>query len=1020
MRLNYYLLLILTFLSTATIVAQDRLMKGFVSDPAGLPLPGVNVIVKDTDRGTQTDFDGKYSIEINEGETLVFSFIGFSNQEIKYTDQNEISVVLKEELNSLDEIIVVGYGTQSKRTLTDNIVKLDSDDIKEVPVSNFQSTLVGKAAGVQITQNNGKVEGGLNIRVRGAASLTSGTQPLYVLDGIPLYNSDESNNQAPVNPLISLSPNEIESIEILKDASAVAIYGSRGANGVVIITTKKGKEGKTQFSLNTSHGFSSPTNTREFLNSAQYVELFTEAAINSVGAIFDTEADAISFVEGRFDRYSNNTDWRNGVIDTDWVDLALRDGEITDADFSMSGGNSKTNFFFSGSVSDNKGIVQGNDLLRYSSRANINHKFNDRFSLGMNLSYSRTEIDRIANDNAFVTPLQSIAQTPLTAPFLEDGTANPNTLYANFLLQDQNAFYKTKIRRVIGRLFSNYEFIDGLKLNSSFAYDLYAQTEDQYIGSLAPFQSTNGSAFASSVDVENYIISNYFSYDKVFKDIHTLSLVAGTELNKTTRRFISVTSNQFPSDDFQTVTGGAEVVAGAGSETAFAFLSYFARATYDFKGKYLFKASIRRDGSSRFGVNERFGIYPALSGGWIISNEDFMNDSEVLSFLKIRVSWGDAGNAEINNFPSRFLFGAVAYNQRPGISFTQAGNPDLTWETTEQTDIGLEYGFLNNRITGEIDYYVKSTGGLLFNEPLVPSAGGPNNPTVGDPTISRNIGELRNTGVEFTLNTKNILTENFSWSTNFNISNNENEIISLPNGNQDIINGQNINRVGEVANAFFLLEYAGVDPANGDALYILNSENADGSLNKETTTNANEANRIAIGNPFPEWYGGLTNNISYKNVDFSFTLQGEFGASIYNGGGRFMSASADFFDNQTIDQLDRWQQPGDITDVPQVRLFQGNGTAQSTRYLEEANFVRLRNITLGYSLPVDVIQKYGFSNIRIYLTGVNLLTFTNYEGFDPEARTDAAGVRGGTPNPGQEFYSAPPAKVLSLGLNLNF
>jgi TonB-linked SusC/RagA family outer membrane protein len=1005
MRKNLHFIISFLFCLVCSIsVAQQRQISGTIVDDEGTPLLGVNVIIVGTSTGTQSDLDGKYSLSVTDSQSLAFSYIGYEKQTILVGTKTVLNVTLLNDLNKLDEVLIVGYGTQSKRTLTDNIAKITSEDIEGIPVSNFQNTLVAKAAGVQVTQTNGKVEGGLNIRVRGAASISAGTQPLYVIDGIALYNQSESSNGAPVNPLLTLSPNEIESIDILKDASSTAIYGSRGSNGVVIITTKQGKDGKAVFSANVSGGTTSATNTRNFLNSSQYVELFREAAINSAD-IFGSEADALAFVEGRFDRYSNGTDWRNNEVDTDWQALALRDGQVYDADFSARGGNAKTKFFFSGAFNDTKGIVLGNDLQRFNARSNVSHKFSDKFNAGMNLSYSRTVIDRIANDNAFVTPLQAIAQTPLTPAFLEDGTANPNTLYANFLLQDQNAFYQTIIRRLTGSVYGDYEFIEGLKLNSTFAYDLYYQTEDNFVGRNAPFQSTDGEAFASDVNTERYVITNFLSYDKQF-GLHTIGAVAGLELQETSRRFTSVTSNQFPTDDFTTISGGAEIVAGVGNVSADALYSTFARFTYDYADKYLFKASVRRDGSSRFGANFQYGTFPAVSAGWVMSKEEFLADSKTLSFLKLRASYGETGNQEIGDFSSRFLFGASSYNQRPGLSFTQPGNPDLTWEKSTQLDLGVDYGLLDDRITGEIDYYVKNTDGLLFNVPIVPSAGASG--------ITRNIGELQNQGFEFVINTKNIQTDDLTWNTSFNIATNTNEVKSLPNDNKDIINGRNILRTGETARAFYLLEYAGVDVDNGDALYVINSENADGSLNRDTTNNPNDANRIVVGNPFPEVFGGLTNTVLYKDLDFSFTLQGEWGASIYNGGGIYQSANADFFDNQTSDQLNRWQNPGDVTNVPEARLFAGNGTANSTRYLNKSNFVRLRNITLGYSLPTSLIEDYSLTKLRVYVTAVNLLTFTNYEGgYDPEARSDAGGI-------GQEFYSVPPAKIVSLGVNINF
>ena len=996
MEKKYYVWLVLLFFNVTMVLAQEKTVSGAVNDQDGLPLPGVSVLIKGTTTGVQTDFDGNYSIEVNNGDTLVFSYLGFKSQEIIITNQQDLNVTMQEDVTALEEIVVVGYGSQSKRNLTDNIVKLDSKDIVGVPTPSVFNSIAGKASGVQISQQNGKVEGGLNFRIRGQASISAGTNPLYVIDGIPLTNANESTNGAPLNPLLTLSPNEIESITILKDASSSAIYGSRGANGVVIITTKSGKEGKSKFSVNFSTGVSDPANTRDWLNAAQYVELFTEAAERSPFGDLSGE-----FLEDRFDRYANGTDWRNLEVDTDWEDLAFQNGSVRDFDFSVSGGNTKTSYFFSSAYNDTEGIVKGNFLDRISGRLNINHQFTDRFKVGMNVSYSRVNIDRIANDNAFVTPLQAIAQAPISPALLDDGSPNPNTLYANFLLQDEHAYLNTVVKRLLGGITGEYKMYDFLKFNTQFSYDQFDQTADSFTGRLAPFQSTNGQAFASNVNTENYIFSNYLTFNKKLKDIHDVTIVAGMEYNQSKRRANSVTGTQFPTDDFQTINSAAEITAGAGSFTKFSFLSYFARATYSLMGKYNFKASIRRDGSSRFGENNRFGYFPAFSAAWIISEENFLKNSNVLSFLKLRGSWGQVGNAEIGNFPSLTLFQGVSYNQRPGITLTQAGNSDLGWESSSQTDFGLEFGFLKNRLSGEIAFYSKDTDDLLFNEPLPGSSGNPNGGG-----ITKNIGRLESKGVEFSLNTTNITTKDFNWTTNFNFAKNDVEIKELPNGN-DVINGRNILREDEQLNAFFLIEYAGVDPENGDAIYNLN----DGSGG--TTNDPNEAERIIAGRPLPEWIGGLTNTFSYKGFDFSFTFQGEWGASIYNSGGRFQSANADFFDNQSTDQLRRWQNPGDSTDIPEARLFGGNGTAHSTRYLQDGDFIRLRNITLGYSLPKSVLDTLKMDSVRLYVTGLNVITITDFDGYDPESRGDAGGV-------GQVFYSAPAARTFSLGLNLNF
>jgi len=991
-NLKHFLWLMLV-LSVQIAVAQGGSISGTVTDNKGVPIPGVNIVLKGTSVSTQTDFDGNFKIQANAGDVLVASYVSFATVEVKAS--NAMTIKMVETQNELEAVLVVGYGTQSKKNLTDNIARVTAKDIQQVPVANVQNALVGKLAGVQITQTNGKVEGGMNIRVRGAASISASTQPLYVLDGIPLITDDESSNGAPTNPLLTLSPNEIESIDVLKDASSSAIYGARGANGVVIITTKKGKEGKGNFSLNFSQGISEATHTKKFLNAKQYVELLQEAGRN---------VDDLESVEDELEYLSQGTDWRNGEIDTNWQDIALRTGYTTDADFSVSGGDDRTKYFFSGAYNNTTGIVDSNSLERITARSNVSHKVSDFFTAGMNIGFSRSLIHRVQDDNSFSTPMQAVAQAPISQARLEDGTPNPNTEYVNYLLAKDNTSWKTIMRRVTGKIFGELKLAKGLKFNSDFAYDLLTQTEDYWQGKNAPFMATDGAVFATSVNTESYIFSNYFTYDHTFGENHTINAVAGMEFNKYNRRYQDVNSIYFPNDSFHTVNGGAEVNEGHGSETDYAFVSQFGRFNYSFKNKYLFKASIRRDGSSRFGKNERYAVFPAFSAGWVMSQEEFLKDNTVVSYLKLKASWGQVGNAEVGNFASRQLYSPNSYNLKSGLTFSQAGNDNLTWEKSSQTDVGVEVGFLN-KINLEVDYYDKRTDGLLFAKPLALSSGAT--------SINTNIGEIKSSGFEFTLNTKNIETEKFKWTTSFNLTTNESKVKSLPNNNTDVISDYNINRVGENISSFYLVEYAGVDPTNGDALFVKNTVNADGSLDKSTTNDYSEAKRIVAGNPFPTLMSGLTNTMNYKNFDFNFTFQGEWGASIYNSAGQYQSTAADYFDNQTADQLNRWQNPGDITNVPQARFGGSNGTQESTRYLDKADFIRLRNVTLGYSLPKETVQKAGMSSLRIYFTAVNLLTFTGYEGTDPEARRDDSGI-------GEDFYSAPPAKTMAIGVNINF
>lgn len=968
------------FLFSIVAFAQQSI-SGTITDDAGVPLVGATILVQGTSTAVTTDFDGKFSINASMGDMLEASYVGYSNQLIS-VDSSTVNFVMS--ADQLTEVIVTGYSSQSKRNLTDNIASVSANDINGIPTPNAINTLAGKVTGVRVAQTNGKIESGYSFRVRGQSSISAGTRPLIVLDGIPLITNNESSNGSPTNPLITLNAGDIESIDILKDASAASIYGSRGANGVVIITTKSGTKGKNKIDVNISNGWSTKTNGRDWMDADEYIELFREASINAGYPGYE-----------EFYMSTISPSWE--TTDTNWEDIALVNGHTRDFSVASSGGNDKSNYYMSVAHNDTKGIVFGNEMKKISVRSNLETRAKDFLTLGLNINLSRADIDRVANDNAFVTPLQAIALSPVSPAYV-DGEPYADTQYPNFLLQDKYGTYNTIVRRITGRFYGTAEVNSDLKLNSSFSYDLYAQSEDSFNGMLTPFQSTNGDAFASNYTTENFIYSNYLQYDKEIGNNHSLSVVVGTELNKSKRRSATVIGEQFPTDDFQTISSAAEIVSGTGGFTRYSFVSYFARANYSFADKYLVKLGLRRDGSSRFGNNVRYGTFPSLSAGWILSEEDFLNNQSIFSFLKLRASWGEAGNAEIGNFASLGLFGVVSYNQSPGLAFIQADNTNLTWETTTQTDASVQFGLFDDRISGEIGYFVKETNDLLFAEPIPASSGAS--------SLTKNIGSVENTGVEFQLSTTNINNNNFKWTTDLNVSTIENKITDLADG--DVIGNINILREGEPISAFYLVEYAGVDPDNGDALFYTNK-----GTEGETSNDWNDAERVIAGNPFPDLMAGLTNSFSYKKFDLSFSFQGEWGASVFNSAGKFQEANGDWFDNQDRSQLRRWQKPGDVTDVPRAELVAGNGTEDSTRYLKSTDYIRLKNLTLGYNVPKKYNNIAGISSARVYLSGFNLLTFTDYDGYDPESRSDAGGV-------GQVFYSAPAAKTISIGVDLSF
>ena len=1003
-------------------LAQERRVTGRVTqadDNNGIP--GATIQVKGTTRGTQSDATGNYSIAIPAQATvLVVSFVGFAAQEIIIGNQSVINVTLAADSRSLNEVVVTGYGSESKRNLTGNIAKVSGKDITNVAVPSLEQAIQGRAAGVQVTALNGKLGQGIQIRVRGASSVSASNEPLYVVDGIPITSQSLSNNGAPTSPIADLNFNDIESIDILKDAAAAAIYGSRASNGVVLITTKKGKSGKTQFTANIFTGYSKPTHLRQWLNTAQYVELFSEARANSAALGYGGIPSQTS-LNNRFTRYAagDTLGWRQSRIDTDWQGQAFQDAPMTQADLSATGGDAKTRFFVSLQYLNQKGILIKNALERLSTRVNLDHSATDRLTLGLNLNVVRTANSRLSNDNAFSTPMQIVALPPMT-PVIDPRTGQLSgsyTLYYNPLLNRDFASYNTTVYRVLGNVFADYKVTKNLKFRTEWGADLLTQNEDQYYGreTARNVSTPNGLGVQNWDQVTNYTINNYFTYGQTVNTVHDFDATLGTSYQQSQSRFSSVEGQQFPSNAYRQINSAARISAGSSGISDFSFLSYFARVNYRYNSRYILGLVGRIDGSSRFGANHRYGVFPSASLGWILTEESFMKAFPVISTLKLRASYGLTGNAEVANFAARGLYSANSagvssgYAGVPGQAPAQLANPDLSWERTLQTDIGLEYGLLGNRLSGELDYYIKNTSDLLLNVNVPGSS--------GFRTQLRNVGQLRNQGIEFVLNSQNV-TGKFTWTTSLNVARNINRITNL-NG-QIIESGVgNVNRAaeGQPIGAFYLREYAGVDPQNGDALYYLNTANADGSRNRTTTNDYNAAERVYLGNPNPTWIGGVNNTFSYGGVDLNFLFQGQFGASVYNGGGKFQSANGDFFDNQTVDQLNRWRKPGDITSVPQARLYGGNGTGESSRYLQGGDFVRLKTVRLGYTIPSSITNRLKMTRLSVYVSGQNVFTFTKYTGWDPEVNSDYIA---GNVALGNDFYSAPQPKTFVAGINIGF
>ncbi len=1033
-KMTAFLCSVLLFLSVQ-LPAQNKTVSGRVTDQKdGSPLIAT-VTVKGTTIATTTGADGSFKMAVPaDAKLLVVTSVGYVQKEVDAIE--DLQVTLSAGDNSLSEVVVVGYGTKIKRDLTGSVAKVGAKELGNTPVTSFENALQGRAAGVQVEQQNGKLGQGIKVRVRGSASVTAGNEPLYVIDGIPVTTTNLSSNGAQTSPLADINTNDIESIEILKDASSAAIYGSRGSNGVVLITTKRGKSGRSKIDFGFYTGSQKPTRHVKFLDAKQYVDFLTQAAVGAGKyeyrlGYWDTEeegiADYMDYVDGRFTRYSaGNDDWKTAKVNTNWEKLAFQRAPITQYDLSMNGGNDKTTFYVGGQYLDQTGIALANSLKRYNFRLNVDQKVNKWLTVGANLSYARTLNHRVSNDNAFSTPLQMVALSPIT-PVIDPRTGllsgasdpdrsgnpgGPNTnypLYYNGLLNVDNAYFHTYSNRSIGNIYGQAQISKSLSFRTELGMDQLNQTEEAYYGPLTERNAgyPKGGGFTTGDQIFNYTTNNYLRFNKEI-DIHSFDVVGGMSYQESNWFTQRGDAEGFPGPAYKKLTSAGTKSDVRSGEQEYSFLSYFARANYKLQDKYLLALSGRFDASSRFGPNNRWGFFPAASLGWIVSDEKFLENSKTISFLKLKASYGLTGNAEISNYPWQNLWaGTGAYALIPGQIPYQLYNPDLKWETTASMDFGAEIGILNNRVSFELDYYVRNTTDLLLNMEVPGSS--------GYTSQLKNLGKLTNKGFEFTINSENIITRDFRWTTNINFGLNRNKITDL-NGIELGVGEYNRAREGQPLGVFVAREFAGADPANGDALYIKNTKGADGKIDRSTTNDYNEAEEVVIGNPNPKFIYGMRNNLVYKNFELDIFLQGVQGNNIYASGGQYMSSSgSNGFDNQTVDQLAAWKIPGDITMVPEARLFWPNGTDASSRYLYSGSYLRVKQLTLAYNLPKALMNKWKIDRVRIYARGQNLFTITKYKGWDPEVNADYQATN---INQNVDFYSIPQARTIIFGVNI--
>lgn len=983
---------------TYGIVAQQvHTVTGQVTDSAGEPLPGVTIVVKGTTKGTITDVDGNYSLLSVSGDgILVFSFVGMRSQEVPIGSKSTINVEMLEDAIGIEEVVAVGYGTIKKSDLTGSVSSLKSEEIYTGAQSSVDQFIQGRIPGVYITQTNSDPGGGYSIRIRGTNSITAGNEPLYVIDGLP---SDPEN---------SINPGDIESIEVLKDASATAIYGARGANGVILITTKRGEKGKAEIIYNGYIGFQKAAKTLDLLNGEEYMSLLN--AINT-----DKGEDPI-FSQDQIDAVGSSTDWQQEIF---------RTAMIQNHNLSLSGGDENNRYYTSLSYLSQDGIMINSGLERFNARINLTHT-TDRLNIGINLNTSVVNKVTLPNDqdiNLTAGVMGSALQMDPTIRVKDDdgNYAQSSVLDLNnpvALAYSKDTKHSTD--RTFGNVFTEYALFNGFKVKLNFGSDRSARRTDFYLDKTTKIgQSSNGKATVSEYKNTSYLLELTASYEKEFSNKQKISTVAGYSYQQFGYNAFGTTSSDFSTDAFETYNleaGDPNNTTNWSQRTKSQLLSWFSRVNYSYRDKYLATASFRADGSSRFGENNKYGFFPSLALAWKISNESFLSEVEALSQLKLRGSFGFTGNQEIGNYNSLVLLGTggdAIFNDQPVVSIipTQLANSDLKWETTKQINFGVDYGFLNNRITGSIDWFGKKTYDLLLELPIPR--------TSGFSTSLQNVGDTKNTGLEFMIQSRN-LTNKFKWSSTFNIATVHNEVLTLGNlpyilqGNMRYITDFTILTKGKSMNSYYGYDVEGIFQSQAEVDASAQPNAAPGDIKYKDISDDGKINsddRTILGDPIPDFTFGFLNDFSYKGFDLSIFMDGSYGNDMLNFTRIESENPIEFRRNRESYVLDRWTEDNKTNENPSF-LNTDATRGVNSRVVEDASYIRIKYIRLSYNFPQ--LRWKNISSLSLYVTGQDLFTITKYSGFSPDVNVM------GTSNQRYDYNSHPVAKMYSLGINVKF
>ncbi|HXE60576.1 MAG TPA: TonB-dependent receptor [Gemmatimonadaceae bacterium] len=1003
-----FLLLGLTLLGASPAVAraqQEATVRGTVTDSvSGQPVTGAQIMIAGQARATTND-RGAYLASVASGTlTVRVQRIGFAPAERQVTaaagDTVRADFALHSVTVTLPQVLVVGYGTENRARVTGAVSTVNASDVQNQPVAGIDAALQGKAPGVQVIQNAGDPGNGITVRVRGAASVSASNQPLYVVDGVPVQTSDFSQlgpNGQGVTGVTGLDPSEIESITVLKDAASAAIYGSRASNGVVIITTKRGSAGATRFSFDANTGWQQPERYLSLMNAKQYVAFMNQGAEN--------DGDSDPFTPGVDDAQS-----------TDWQRAIFRSAPVGNLHLGLSGGSDRIRYSLGGSYFGQTGIVLGSSYSRVSGRANIDFDATPNFSVKTSLAYSKELDHRIPGDNSLTgvvtNAIGEASIYPVRAPNGQFAGNDQNLYYANpVAIADLNNL-PTTTDRFLGNVEGTYRFIPSLSLTGRFGADVLTMNELEWDSPLVDgtyAAQARGVAKSGYSTGNQYTLEGFLTYSHENADAASLNIVGGASVQYNTDALNFVRAEGFSSDQFHYVRNGTVITSFDGlPSTNHNLESVFGRANYSWKDRYLLSASLRTDASSRFGPNNQWGLFPAIAGGWVISEEPFMgNFDEKFGKLKLRASYGVTGNQDFADFSYLGLYGTSNYGENPGIAPTSFANPNLKWETTHEFDGGVDWYPFGGRLTVIADYYHRLTSDLIVDRPI-PA-------TTGFATYWDNIGNVLNRGFELGLSSANFRSDDkngFTWNTDFNISFNHNEVTALFE-NQPFGDGENFRPISRVAvgqpiGEFYVLHFKGVDPQTGDAMY--QDVNGDGEITSD--------DRVDAGNPQPKFFGGLRNTWSWKGFSLGSFLEFSYGAKVFDLMRIFADDGGYNYDNKFTYAANAWTHPGQITNEPRASFDGTSGAREiSDRFIEDGSYLRISEITLSWRIPETLMPVRSLQNTTLYVSGHNLHNFTKYTGYDPDVNSN-----GQTSNIalGTDYYAYPRARTFSIGLSTNW